>query len=165
MKLEQANKNDALAINALLNRAYRGEKGWSTEIALVDGERSQVSDVEAAIEQGIFLIYKEKGELIGCICIESKGDNAYLGQFAVHPDHQERGLGNLLLKSAEAYAKETLKPQQFILSVLSKRFELIAFYERRGYQKSGVSMPFPRHLNVGVPKIDDLIIEQFCKNT
>lgn len=163
MKLEQANENDAPAINALLNIAYRGEKGWSTEIALVDGERSQVSDVQVAIKQSIFLIYKEEEQLIGCICLEPKGNDVYLGQFAVHPDHQAKGLGDLLLKSAETYARDTLKSQQFILSVLSKRLELIAFYERRGYQKSGVSMAFPLHLNVGIPKMDDLIIEQFCK--
>ncbi len=164
MKLEQANKNDAPAINALLNIAYRGEKGWSTEIDLVEGERSHVSHVEAAIEQNIFLIYKEENVIIGCICLESKGNDAHLGQFAVHPDHQVKGLGNLLLKAAETHAKQTLKSQQFILSVLSKRLELIAFYERRGYQRTGVSMAFPRHLNVGIPKMDDLSIEQFCKS-
>ena len=43
------------------------------------------------------------------------------------------------------------------MTVISKRAELIAFYERRGYRRTGETEPFPYgQERFGVPKVDDL---------
>lgn len=165
MKLELANITEAKEINDLLNLAYRGDKGWTTENSLVDGDRSTTSDIKLSIENSIFLIYKKDGNLVSCICLETKDHEAYIGSFAVHPDHQAGGLGKSILDTAEKYAIDELKATKLILVVLSKRTELIAFYERRGYYLTGVNKEYPLHLNVGTPKKSGLTIVQLCKNT
>jgi ribosomal protein S18 acetylase RimI-like enzyme len=164
MKLELANINEAQDINDLLNLAYRGEQGWTTESSLVDGDRSVVSDVEACIESSIFLTYKKEGILFSCICLKPKDSEVYLGSFAVHPEYQACGLGTSVLNAAEHYAVSKLKATKFIMVVLSVRAELIAFYERRGYQSTGIHKEYPLHLNVGTPKSRGLTIVQLFKN-
>ncbi len=42
--------------------------------------------------------------------------------------------------------------------------ELISFYERRGYKRSGMHKDYPVYLNVGTAKIPSLTIEQLSKN-
>ena len=42
------------------------------------------------------------------------------------------------------------------MSILSHRPELLAYYQRRGYQFNGNKMPFPNDGNNGEPKRDDL---------
>ena len=164
VELKLANINEAQEINDLLNLAYRGEKGWTTENSLVDGDRSTTSDIQLNIENSIFLTYKKGGDLVACICLDEANQQVYIGSFAVHPDYQASGLGKSILSAAEKYAINELNATSFIMTVLSKRTELIAFYERRGYKKTGVNEEYPLHLNVGTPKSRDLTIEQLCKN-
>ena len=164
VKLELANINEAQIINELLNLAYRGEKGWTTENSLVSGDRSTISDIKLSIENSIFLIYKKNSDLVACICLEAKDHEVYIGSFAVHPDYQAGGLGKSILRAAEKYSIDELEAKKFIMVVLSKRIELISFYERRGYQKTGINKEYPLHLNVGTPKSSGLTIVQLYKN-
>ncbi len=164
VKLELAKIHEAQRINDLLNLAYRGKSGWTTESTLVDGDRSNTSDVKLSIENAIFLIYKNNDDLVACICLEPKGNEVYIGSFAVHPDHQTKDLGKRILNAAELYAINKLNSKKFIMGVISKRTELIAFYERRGYQRSGLNKEYPSNLNVGIPKVSGLTIEQLYKN-
>ena len=164
MKLELATIDEAERINDLLNLAYRGKKGWTTEANLVNGNRSTVSDVKLSIENSIFLIYKSNTDVVACICLEKDADEVYIGAFAVHPDRQAEGLGKSILMEAEIYAINTLKAKKLVMVVLSQRTELIAFYERRGYQRLGIKKEYPLHLNVGTPKSKYLSIEQLYKN-
>lgn len=165
MKLEIANVSDASDICNLLNIAYRGEVGWTTESKLVKGSRADVNDIRLAItsECSRFLVYKKAGILVACICIEKFGDSVYIGSFAVDPEHQELGLGKQILDFAEQYANSEFRPDKYVMVVLSSRSELISYYERRGYKRSGVVKEYPRHLNVGTPMLDNLTIEELCK--
>ncbi len=45
MQFREATINDIDKIVALVNVAYRGEKGWTTENALVDGDRTTSAEV------------------------------------------------------------------------------------------------------------------------
>ena len=163
MKLALASTDDAQALNDLLNIAYRGEQGWTTESRLIAGDRSSVADVILSIEHSILLVYKIQSELVACIGLEVKGRDVYMGSFAVHPDHQSSGVGKCVLALAERYAVDKLKAEKCILFVVSERTELIAFYLRRGYQRTSVSKQYPLNANVGVPKSSGLMIEQLCK--
>ena len=42
------------------------------------------------------------------------------------------------------------------MSILSHRPELLAYYQRRGYELNGNKMPFPNDGNNGEPKREDL---------
>ncbi len=96
--------------------------------------------------------------MIACICIEQKKDSAYLGFFAVHPSVQGQGIGDEVLSQAENFASKNLNLQKYVMVVVSQRTELIAYYERRGYCKTGQVEPYPVNLNVGKPLSNDLTI-------
>ena len=118
---------------------------------------------------------KETGELLGCIAVDIKDDvatnqragnqKAYIGMFAVSPELQGLGVGHQILQAAETFAQRHLQantqtpaqnPARLTMSILSHRPELLAYYQRRGYQLNGNSMPFPVDGNNGEPKRQDL---------
>lgn len=85
---------------------------------------------------------------------------AYIGMFAVQPDLQGQGVGDTILNAAETFAtrhfgSET-HPCRLTMSILNHRPELLAYYQRRGYQLTGKSDPFPVDGNNGEPLRDDL---------
>ena len=118
---------------------------------------------------------KETGELLGCIAVDIKDEvttnqragnqKAYIGMFAVLPELQGHGVGHQILQAAETFAQRHLQaniqasvqnPARLTMSILSHRPELLAYYQRRGYQLNGNSMPFPIDGNNGEPKRQDL---------
>ena len=62
--------------------------------------------------------------------------------------------------SGEAHAAREWKVPVMQMTVIDVRDELIAFYERRGYQRTGIKKPFPYgDERFGIPKRDDLRFE------
>ena len=58
---------------------------------------------------------------------------------------------------AEAWVAERWNARWLRMSVINKRAELIAYYERRGYERTGEVEPFPYGDDrFGVPLVDDL---------
>jgi len=167
MNLIPATDNDAQEICALLNVAYRSGKGWTTESGLVEGDRTSIEQVATAIadEHTFFLVYKELGKIVSCVCVEDIAGRIFIGSFAVGPEHQASGLGSATLAAAEAYAAHKFSTRQFSMIVLSHRQELISYYERRGYKRTGKISPYPVHLNVGRPLVAGLTTEELVKNT
>ncbi len=161
MNLEIATKENITEVRRLINLAYRGEQGWTTERNLVSGDRTTDTEIELAIAKNnsYLLVHKIDRDIVACICIEMKGSEAHISSFAVHPDYQATGLGKKILHAAENYASTKHEAIKYAMTVLSKRHELIAFYERRGYKRSGTLKEFPVHLNVGIPKMVDLKFE------
>ena len=166
MKLDIANTTDAARVCDLLNLAYRGAEGWTTESALVEGNRCTESSIISEIKSpnSYLLLYKTDNIIQACISVQKIGNRAYIGSFAVNPKLQNSGIGKTVLNLAEQYAVINFQPEQFIMVVLSSRTELIEYYERRGYQRNGNINEYPIHLNVGVPLTPDLTIEELTKN-
>ena len=166
MKLDIANLNDAARVCELLNLAYRGAEGWTTESALVEGDRCNESDIISDIKSpnNYLLVYKTNDIIQACISVQKNDNRAYIGSFAVNPKLQDSGIGKAVLNLAEQYAIANFQPEQFIMVVLSSRTELIQYYERRGYRRNGNIKEYPMHLNVGVPLTPDLTIEELTKN-
>ena len=166
-KLELPNINNAPELSQLINDAYRGETGWTKETGIVSGERTNINDTKALISnpEKHFLIAKENNEIIACVCIEQIKSQTYIGLLAVNSNYQNKGLGKEILRLAEEYALNELNSNEYIMVVISQRKELIAFYERRGYKKTGEIKQYPVHLNVGEPITEDLTIEYLKKHT
>lgn len=165
MKLELSNISQLNEILDLVNLAYRGEYGWTRETDIVDGKRASEAEIRSAIEDpnSHFLVYIENGKVVACICVERDSDKAYIGLFAVHPALQGKGLGKQVLSAAEKYTTN-LGVKIFVMAVVSQRPELIAYYERRGYVRTGKIEAYPAHLDVGTPKTTGLTIEYLVKN-
>jgi ribosomal protein S18 acetylase RimI-like enzyme len=80
--------------------------------------------------------------------------------FSVRPDLQGGGVGKLLLAEAERIAREDWQLPVMRMTVIDVREELIAFYVRRGYRRTGIHKPFPYGDDrYGIPKRDDLRFE------
>lgn len=70
-----------------------------------------------------------------------------------------------MLAHAEKYANESFGSEKFIMVVVSSRSELIAFYLRRGYRKTGTIQDYPLSAGVGTPKFSNLKTEVFEKRS
>ena len=102
--------------------------------------------------------------LASCIYLEKQENSAYIGFFSVHPSLQGKGIGKYILKQAETFALTELGTKKYVMFVVSQRSELIAFYERRGYARTGQIETYPLHLGTPMPKVDGLTIEYLEKN-
>ena len=94
--------------------------------------------------------------IVGSVHLENKGEKAYLGLFVVEPGLQGSGIGKKFMQAAEEMTRDEWGVAGMTMSVISVRQELIAFYERRGYFKTGHSSDFPTDAGESVPKIDGL---------
>jgi GNAT superfamily N-acetyltransferase len=155
--LTLATAADALRLTHFVNTAYRGEtarQGWTTEADLLDGQRiDEVGMLEMLARPGaaMLLCLNAAGELLGSFHVQVKSELMYLSMLAVAPAGQTRGVGKFLLQAAEDYGRQhgcTLSR----MTVISVRTELIAYYERRGYHRTGATEPFPTDPRFGIPK-------------
>ena len=63
----------------------------------------------------------------------------------------------------ERYAMDTGAPKALLVNVLECRTELVAFYERRGYRRTGVVRPYPVADGVGVPVVEGMKVVEMAK--
>lgn len=160
---------DTDAIVALVESAYRGDTsrtGWTTEADLIDGQRTDRQGVLDVIEapDSRLLAVERDGELIACCQLEHRAPAAYFGMFAVRPGLQGDGLGRRIIADAERIACETWGVREMQMTVITLREELIAWYERRGYRRTGKLTPFPYgDERYGLPQRPDLKFELLVK--
>jgi len=151
MPLKRASEADLPAIVELANLAYRGSgesSGWTTESSYIEGPRltdARLREDLATKPDAHLLILRgdDDGPLLGTVWLEPKSEDVwYLGLLTIHPEQQKRQLGRGLLVSAEVYAAEH-GARRIRMTVINIRDTLIAWYERRGYVRTGESEPFP----------------------
>ncbi len=149
--IRPARPDEAEAIAALIQSAYRGDSsraGWTTEADLIAGQRTTPENVagELADPRNHLLVLEDAAGLLACCQVSDRGGaRAYFGAFAVRPGAQGAGTGRRMVAAAEALAvargARTLEMQ-----VLEPRAELIAWYERLGFARTGERRPFPTDL-------------------
>lgn len=159
-----AEVSDAAALVALVNSAYRGPSsraGWTTEADLLGGQRTD----EAALREfltaptaiRLMLTVRTNDALLACVQLERRGETAYLGMLTVSPPHQAGGIGRRLLEAAEETVRLRWEARAVEMTVIAQRVELIAWYERRGYRRTGDTAPFPYgDPRFGLPQRTDL---------
>ncbi|GHA35191.1 N-acetyltransferase [Streptomyces tauricus] len=160
---------DVDALVALVESAYRGDSsraGWTTEADILQGQRTDPEGVLAVIKSpdSRLLTVERDGTVVACCQLEHRGTHAYFGMFAVSPALQGAGLGKVIIAEAERLARETWGAEEMHMTVISVREDLIAWYERRGYRRTGKMTPFPYgDERFGVPQRDDLQFELLTK--
>ncbi|GAA4312101.1 GNAT family N-acetyltransferase [Streptomyces venetus] len=153
----------------LIESAYRGDAsrvGWTTEADILQGQRTDPEGVLAVIKspESRLVTVERDGRIVACCQLEHRGDHAYFGMFAVSPLLQGAGLGKVILAEAERQARETWGVTEMHMTVISVRDDLIAWYERRGYRRTGRMTPFPYGDDrFGIPQRDDLRFELLVK--
>jgi len=153
----------------VVESAYRGDAsrvGWTTEADLLDGQRTDadaVADLIRSADSRIVLAEGPDG-LLGSVLLTDEGEDAYIGMFAVRPGGQGRGVGSALLGEVERISRDELGRSFARMTVLVQRAELIAWYERRGYRRTGEREPFPYDdPRLGLPRRNDLVFEVLRK--
>lgn len=159
---------DAEKITALVNSVYRGEnskKGWTTEAGFLEGIRITPEKVKEIISGGsdIILTAVLSGDIIGCVQLERKPGYTMLGMLSVDVNHQDKGIGKLLINECECYTKEVYGLDEIRMKVIGRRTELIDYYKRRGYEMTGEREEFGKGGDTfGEPK-EKLYFEQMVK--
>jgi len=155
---------DLELLHDLVHRAYRGDsarQGWTHEADLLDGQRTDRDALAAMLgdRSQRLLVAEAGGRLIGCVQVADQGrGTAYLGMLSVDPAVQTGGLGRQLIAAAEREAVEAFGASRMEMTVIRQRTELVAYYERRGYQLTGEERPFPLDdPRFGLPRRRDLV--------
>jgi len=154
LTITRAVQSELQAIQALVQRAYRGEAAsasWSHEGELPTGERVTCDALSALIGSTTSTLFVGKlaGRLIGTSLIEQDGpDRCKIGLLSVDPFLQGQGIGNKLLLNAEHEARDRFGAGSACIEVLDYKQRLIAYYGRRGYHGTGLGRPYPHLLGV-----------------
>lgn len=158
MEIRKASATDIPRLHALIESAYRGDsarRGWTHEADLLGGQRTDPEALAAMIDSDdhTILVGEEGGDIIGCIAVTRKaGDLAYIGMMTVDPVRQAGGLGRRLLAAGEMFARDRLGARTAEMTVIEGRDELMRWYERRGYSRTGETRPFPDDPRFGLPQ-------------
>jgi len=162
--IRAATPDDVAALHPLIERAYRGDTakaGWTHEADLLFDDRTSAAELMALIgdPDRVILLAHRDGALIGCVQVARAGDDlAYLGMLTVEPTLQASGLGRRLLAAAESEAVARFGARRMEMTVIHRRAELIAWYERRGYAPTGETRPFP--VDPPRPELDFVVLEK-----
>ncbi len=148
VQVRPATLTDLPRLHPVVERAYRGDsarQGWTHEADMLFDARTDLATLTTLVDgDSRILIALDGGTILGCVNIADRGDSlAYLGLLCVDPAIQARGIGKQLIAAAEATARDTFAATRVEMTVIDRRVELIAWYERHGYTRSGETRPFP----------------------
>ncbi len=164
-RLRDATLADTEALVALVTSAYRGDasrQGWTTEADFLDGNRidPDVLRHDIARPRSRIVLLEQHGALLACAHVAEDDGAGYFGMFSVRPERQGSGIGKHLLVECERIVRDDWQLPAMRMTVIDIRDALIAFYERRGYRRTGVFKPFPYgDERFGTPLRDDLRFE------
>lgn len=164
LRFSKAETRHTKQLVSLINSAYRGDssrQGWTTEADLLDGRRTDSAEILRLLgdTDSLIVLCEVETELLGSVHLHKRGHDVHIGLLAVSPPLQQRGIGKQLLQAAELRATQTWPVKRFVMSVIPQRQALIAFYERRGYKRTGICVPFPIKPSLWTPKVLDLKLE------
>ena len=165
-----ATPDDVAALVELVTSAYRGEasrQGWTTEADLLDGPRIDPEVLLGDIQRprSRVIIAEQEGTMVACVHVAEVDGAGYLGMFSVRPDIQAQGVGSGVIVEAERCVQEEFGLRTMRMTVIDVRDELIGYYERRGYHRTGIKKPFPYgDTRFGIPRRDDLRFEVLEKD-
>lgn len=167
-----ASADDAAELQQLIQVAFRAEdsrQGWIADMALNRRFTVGIAQIEKAATEpdSDFLVASDSaGNTVATIGVsKQEPDHARIFMLAVDRRHQQGGLGRQVLAYAEEYCQRNWGVTRLGLDALSTRHELISWYLRRGYQKTGETKPFPREAYSDLELPEDLCFVQFEKST
>ena len=147
--IRPASAADLPALHCVIERAYRGDsarRGWTHEADLLSDTRTDLASLQAIVADAaqVLLTLFEGVQPLGCVNVADRGQGvAYLGLLCIEPTRQGEQLGRQLISAAENHARDAFGCGTIEMTVIEQRSELIAYYERRGWQRTGERRPFP----------------------
>jgi GNAT superfamily N-acetyltransferase len=152
LSLRPATLDDAALIASIHSASWQAAYRGLLPDAFLDGEvaRERAAYWEARLgapggERRIVLIAQLGTEPIGFVCVERQPGSAWgvlLDNLHALPGYQGMGVGKLLMRAAEDWARAQGETQLY-LYVLEGNTPAIGFYERQGWQFVGAE---PDHM-------------------
>ncbi|GAP91595.1 putative acyl- N-acyltransferase [Rosellinia necatrix] len=145
-----ATVEDAAVLERLINTAFRDDK--TTQVFLsVDHTGIDVTSASAIVAKinqpdcaVLAVTDLSTGSIVAHGSVRKLDDGrAWFGMLAVDVGRQKQGLGGQVLAWAERFARAQWGSPRMEFDVVNTRVDLIAWYNRRGYQPTGETTPFP----------------------
>jgi ribosomal protein S18 acetylase RimI-like enzyme len=149
LNFQIATPNDAPRLQNLVQSAFRSEDSrpdWTADMKLGASYSISVEEIKDQItkpDSATLLAFDANDVLVASVAMLKRGDLARLANLVVDPNQQQGGIGRRVLEYAEDYGRREWGVNRFGLNALSTREELILWYARRGYQKTGEVSTFP----------------------
>lgn len=167
--LEPAIFEDHPHVVTIVNRAYRGRgdhRGWNSEADLISGDRITLAQLRQDLTdspQARLLVHRGAGGApCACVWVEPEDDGGwYFGMLAVDPLAQAGGMGQRMLAAIDRYVREQ-GGRRLRITVIDARGPLIAWYERRGFVRTGEIEPLPD--GIGQPLRDGMSFVVLAKD-
>jgi len=139
LTVRQARIEDAASMRELQQLAFT-EEGRQSGTRDIPPLQESVSSIAQHVQHEIALVAEQHGALVGSVR-GVKGDRGYLVRaLIVHPEHQGKGTGSLLLRTLEA---ALTKPTRVDLTTNTSMQGNVRFYEKHGYQVQDRTEPQP----------------------
>lgn len=146
--IEPARAGDMAELGFMVENCYRGDHarmGWTHEADMLRGPRLDDGELASvfANPDSVIFVARQGSDIVGCVTVTDRPpDAAYIGMLCVDPPFQSSGLGGRLLETAELLCAN-LGVARARMSVVEGRDELVAWYERKGYVRTGERESFP----------------------
>lgn len=167
-----ATADDAPQIQALIQSAFRAEDtraNWTGSTELASSYHISVDEVLSSMAKPDCAVLVAADPATGALVatVEThrrEAGLARLAMLAVDSTRQKSGLGRAVLARAEHYCRDTWGARRLGLNALSIRGELIAWYARCGFARTGETSAFPRERFEGLELPADLCFVELEKD-
>jgi predicted N-acetyltransferase YhbS len=144
IQFRAATADDATRVHQLIESAFRAEDsrpGWTVDMALARDFNLDIKHVVASTasqDRAILIACDEYDTLIACVEVSRRSEDlARLALLSVAACYQQCGIGRRTIAYGEEYVRRTWGAKTTGLNVLSTREELLKWYMRCGYVKTG----------------------------
>lgn len=100
-----ATRAESAAVAELIRAAFEEYRGRLQPGSGALGETAET--IAGAFADHAVIVAEAAGRLVGCVLATRRGDDLYLGRFAVHPVFRRHGIAGRLLAEAERHARAT----------------------------------------------------------
>ncbi|KAF3055725.1 putative gnat family protein [Daldinia childiae] len=166
LQFRVATPDDASQIQQLVQSAFRAEdsrENWTGDMTLASQFSVKVEEIMSNItkpDSAYLIATDENGALKGSVGVSKRNaDLARIYMLAVDRHHHRGGIGRKVLAYAEDYCQRRWGVNKIGLDALSSRHELILWYIRCGYRKTGELTQFPRERFAGLDLTDLYFVE------
>ena len=128
--VETATAEDAAGILGLQKLAYLSEAEIIDDYTIPPLHQT-LTETLSEFEHQIVLKVEHDGRIVGSVRAYLDGGTCHVGKLIVHPDHQNRGLGTMLLRAAEDRFPTA---ERFELFTGEKSSKNLHIYRKAGYE-------------------------------
>lgn len=156
MWVRSATKEDLNAVHDLLVETWHATYDDVYGVERVNEITSRYHSLEALKKQlakpySEFIIADDGADILGMAYASQKDHKlSILNQLYVHPEHQKKGVGSLLLAEVESAFPGVFALQ---LEVIDKNRNAVEFYESRGFEKTSIKIDDWGQPNSGISVI------------